>query len=79
MWKKGITNPGRVVDDYVSFIDLAPTFLGVANLDWKKSGMAPTPGLSLQDLFASAKSGSGLAFCKTPSGEAMVKDISPPS
>ena len=58
MWKKGITNPGRVVDDYVSFIDLAPTFLGVANLDWKKAGMAPTPGLSLQDLFASAKSGS---------------------
>ena len=42
----------------MSFIDLAPTFLGVANLDWKKSGMAPTPGLSLQDLFASAKSGS---------------------
>ena len=32
MWKSGIKDPGRVVDDYVSFVDLAPTFLDVAGV-----------------------------------------------
>ncbi len=29
-WPEGIRNPGRIVTDYVSFIDFAPTFLELA-------------------------------------------------
>jgi N-sulfoglucosamine sulfohydrolase len=57
MWKKGVKKPGRVVSDYVSFIDLAPTFLEVAGLRWKDAGMQPSPGRSLTDVFASEKAG----------------------
>jgi arylsulfatase A-like enzyme len=57
MWKKGIKNPGRVVDDYVSFIDFAPTFLELAGLPWNRSGMHPSPGRSLTDIFFSEKAG----------------------
>ena len=32
MWPAGIRNPGRVVEDMVSFVDLAPTFLEVAGI-----------------------------------------------
>ena len=57
MWKRGIAKPGRVVDDYVSFIDLAPTFIELAGLRWQQTGMAGSPGRSLTDIFNSAKSG----------------------
>ncbi len=57
MWKAGINSPGRVVDDYVSFIDFAPTFVEVAGLQWESTGMKPTPGLSLAGLFRSDASG----------------------
>lgn len=52
MWKKGITTPGRVIDDFVSFVDLAPTFIEIAGLKWSDTGMAQSPGRSLTDLFA---------------------------
>ncbi len=55
MWKNGIKSPGRVVRDYVSFVDLAPTFLDVAGIPWAESGMAPTSGISLSDVFNSGK------------------------
>jgi arylsulfatase A-like enzyme len=57
MWPKGITKPGRVVDDYVSFIDFAPTFLEVAGVAQNKSGMAAITGRSLTEFFTSDKSG----------------------
>jgi N-sulfoglucosamine sulfohydrolase len=57
MWKTGIKHPGRTVDDYVSFIDLAPTFVELAGLRWAESGMQPSPGRSLTDIFSSSKSG----------------------
>ena len=57
MWPAGIKSPGRTVDDYLSFIDVAPTFLDVAGVDWKESGMAPTPGESWRDIFVSETSG----------------------
>ena len=57
MWKRGIRAPGRVVEDYVSFIDLAPTFIELAGLQWGETGMASSLGRSLTDIFASTKSG----------------------
>jgi len=57
MWPKGIAAPGRVVDDYVSFIDFAPTFVEIAGLDWDAIGMKPSLGMSLATLFSSEKSG----------------------
>lgn len=57
MWKKGIQRPGRVIDDYVSFIDIAPTFLKAAHLAWSDSGMATSPGRDLFDIFNSRLSG----------------------
>jgi arylsulfatase A-like enzyme len=55
MWKRGIKEPGRVVRDYVSFIDIAPTFLEAAGIGWEKSAMASTPGISLSDIFSSGE------------------------
>ena len=57
MWPAGIKSPGRTVDDYLSFIDVAPTFLDVAGVDWKESGMAPTSGESWGKIFVSGASG----------------------
>lgn len=57
MWKKGLENPGRVVDDYVSFIDFAPTFIELAGLEWNATGMKPSPGRSLTDIIRSTKAG----------------------
>lgn len=57
MWKNGIQNPGRVVDDFVNFIDFAPTFLELANVDGERAGMQPITGNSLMPLFNSGTSG----------------------
>ncbi len=56
MWKDGIQNPGRVVDDYVSSIDFAPTFLAAAGLNLEDE-MEPSPGMDLADIFTSSKDG----------------------
>ena len=56
-WPAGILKPGRVVDDFVSFVDLAPTFIEVAQMKWSESGMAESPGRSLTEIFRSEKSG----------------------
>lgn len=57
MWKKGIKNPGRRVEDFVSFIDLAPTFLEVADIPSDATSMQPMTGKSLTDIFYSEGSG----------------------
>ncbi len=54
-WKNGISQPGRVADDYVSFIDLAPTFIDLAGLRWEETGMAPAAGRSLVELLQNRK------------------------
>jgi N-sulfoglucosamine sulfohydrolase len=56
-WPAGIKAPGRVIEDYVSLIDLAPSLLAVAELSAEKAGMAPTTGRSLVGLFQSEKGG----------------------
>jgi arylsulfatase A-like enzyme len=61
MWKQGIRKPGRVIDDYVSFVDLAPTLIEVAGLKWPETGMAESPGRSLTEIFASDRSGQVIA------------------
>ena len=57
MWAKGISKPGRVVEDFVSFIDIAPTLIEVAGLKWAETAMAASPGRSLVEIFRSEKSG----------------------
>lgn len=51
MWKKGIKEPGRVSDQFVSFIDLAPTFMEMAGISQEQSGMQPWTGRSLMEVF----------------------------
>ncbi|VGO15391.1 Arylsulfatase [Pontiella desulfatans] len=53
VWWKGVIQPGRVVEDFINFPDVAPTFLEVA-------GEAPHPqmtGKSFLDVLRSPKSG----------------------
>lgn len=57
MWPAGITGRGRVLTDFISLIDLAPTFAEVAGLTWAETGLAPSPGRSLTPLFRSDRSG----------------------
>lgn len=55
MWKNGLKSPGRKIDDLVSFIDLAPTFLEAAGITSKSS--MQIQGKSLMPLMMSPKSG----------------------
>jgi arylsulfatase A-like enzyme len=57
MWKNGIKTTGRRIDDYISFIDLAPTFLQAAGISQKQSGMHPFAGQSLFSILNSSKEG----------------------
>jgi arylsulfatase A-like enzyme len=61
MWPQGIAGRGRVVDDYVSFIDLAPTFVELAGLPWMRTGMAEPAGRSLAEIFRIDRSGQVIA------------------
>lgn len=47
----------KVVDDYISFIDLAPTFLEAAGIDWQSSGMHSATGKSLMNIITTESSG----------------------
>lgn len=51
MWPEGITNPGRVFDTYINFVDFAPTFLEIAGI--KKHEMQ-TSGKEMTDIFANS-------------------------
>jgi len=57
MWGRGIVNPGREVNDFVSFIDFAPTFLKLAGISPEKTDMEPIEGESLTNIFYSEQSG----------------------
>jgi len=54
MWLSGIRTPGRRVEDLISFVDLAPTWLELAGLTAEAAGMPPITGRSLLDIFADA-------------------------
>jgi len=57
MWPKGISNPGRIVEDFVSFIDFAPTILELAGINGEEKGIQPITGKSLTNIFYSDKAG----------------------
>jgi len=57
MWPQGIRTSGRVVDDYISFVDIAPTLVELAGVRWSRTGMAPPAGRSFAGILASEKSG----------------------
>ncbi len=50
-WPDGIKNPGRIVDDFVNFIDFVPTYLELTGLTVDQVGMQRTTGNSLTDIF----------------------------
>ncbi len=56
-WPAGIRGTGRVVEDFVNFSDLAPTFLEAAGITEAGPIMQPMSGRSLFDLFRSEDSG----------------------
>lgn len=56
-WPGGIKYKGRQIDDFVSFIDFAPTILELAGIDSVQSGMSPMEGKSLLPLFYSKQAG----------------------
>jgi len=49
-WPAGIARPGRRVAEFVSFIDLAPTFLELLGVDGAKAGMSTITGRSFANL-----------------------------
>jgi N-sulfoglucosamine sulfohydrolase len=53
MWKDGVKQPGRNINDFVSFIDFAPTFLELAGIEQSESQMQPIEGRSLTDILYS--------------------------
>lgn len=60
-WPDGIEGSGRIVDDFVNFTDLAPTFLEAAGIQDPGPIMQPISGRSLFDIFGSAASGQVVA------------------
>lgn len=56
-WPNGIRHGGRVVDDFVSLIDVAPTVLELTEICSPATEMKPVTGKSLVPLFLSHHSG----------------------
>lgn len=53
MWKNGIKNPGRIIEDYVSFTDFAATFVEILGFTEEELGMHKIQGNSLSEYFNS--------------------------
>ncbi|MBL9114994.1 MAG: sulfatase [Verrucomicrobiaceae bacterium] len=60
-WPQGIGKSGRAIDDFVSFIDIAPTILDYAGINVADTGMQPITGASWRPILESEKSGRVLA------------------
>ncbi len=59
MWPAGVINRGRVVNESVSFIDISPTFLDVAQISENERGMAEITGRSLLPILKDRKLSQG--------------------
>jgi arylsulfatase A-like enzyme len=57
----GLKTPGRVIEDFVDFTDIAPTILDYAGITWDDSRMLPITGKSWRPILESTKSGRVLA------------------
>ena len=57
MWPEGIKKKGRKITDFVSFIDFTATWLDIAGVSEKESGMEAITGKSLRPIFESNKEG----------------------
>ena len=57
MWPDGIKHPGRTVDDFISFTDIAPTVLELAEIAPSDTGMPSITGKSLLNILNSSHSG----------------------
>jgi arylsulfatase A-like enzyme len=53
-WPAGIKNPGRRVKDFLSFSDLAPSFLSIMGVATEAAGLQPFTGVPFTDLLAGA-------------------------
>jgi arylsulfatase A-like enzyme len=60
-WPSGITKPGRVIEDFVDFTDIAATVLDVAGIAQADSGMQPLTGTSWRPIWNSDQAGRVLA------------------
>ncbi|MBW3538943.1 MAG: sulfatase [Planctomycetes bacterium] len=60
-WPRGVKSPGRAIDDFVDFTDLAATILDVAEIAEQDSGMMPVTGKSWRPIFESDRSGQVVA------------------
>jgi N-sulfoglucosamine sulfohydrolase len=56
-WPAGIPHANRVIEDFVNFTDLAPTFLQAAGIGDPGPIMQPISGRSLWDIFQSERAG----------------------
>lgn len=56
-WPAGMKKPGRVIDDFVDFTDIAPTLLDCAGIAVADSGMQPITGESWRTILESDQSG----------------------
>lgn len=57
MWGSEIQKAGRKIDDYVNFVDIAPTLLEAAGVDETESGMMPIEGKSFIKILKSRREG----------------------
>ncbi|WP_316848423.1 sulfatase [Pedobacter psychrodurus] len=55
MWADGIAHKGRKIEDFISFIDFAPTFLDLARVPADHNRMKPITGNSFASIFSSDK------------------------
>lgn len=60
MWKNGIKRIGRKIDDFVNFIDFAPSILEAAGIPLYGNGMQKITGNSLLDIFEGTEDKSGI-------------------
>lgn len=56
-WPREVKHPGRTIEDFVDFTDIAPTVLEAAGMAAAESGMAPITGRSWSPIFASDAGG----------------------